>query len=161
MDIVHTSKEAVRLDAQDQIHQLLASNGNSPSRVGRILGVNKGLVWRVDHGGYSEMVCLALGLDIVKPVHMPICLECGRVHEVKRTCDTKRRATPSRRRKAADLSPTAWGKIQSRALDEYASSMNGGGTWSDYVVRLAEGQIAEWPSEKLEKFVAEALAEEA
>jgi hypothetical protein len=160
MNTVHTSKGHVKLEAQKRIQQLLAENKDSPTRVGRLLGVNKGLVWRVAHGGYSEMVCLALGLDIVKPVDMPICLECGQVHEVKRTCDTKRNASPPRRRKAADLSPTAWGKIQSRALDEIAHACNGGGSWSDYVVWLAEGRISEWPAEKLEEIVAEALSEE-
>ena len=89
MDTEHTSKRQVRLEAQSRVQQLLAENKNSPTKVGKILGVNKGLVWRVDHGGYSEMVCVALGLDIIKPVDMPICLECGQVHEVKRTCDTK------------------------------------------------------------------------
>lgn len=160
MNVAHTSKNRIRAEAQTRINQLLAENKNSPTRVGKLLGVNKGLVWRVSNGGYSEMVCLALGLDIVKPVDMPICLECGQVHETKRTCDTKRRATPPRRRKAADLSPTAWGKIQSQALDELASSSNGGGTWSEYVVHLAEEQIAKWPAEKLEELVMNAIVEE-
>ncbi len=160
MNIEHTSKEVVRKEAQARIHELLADNKNSPTKVGKILGVNKGLVWRVEHGGYSEMICVALGLDIIKPVDMPICLECGQVHEVKRMCDTKRRASAPRRRKAADISPTAWGKIQSMALDEVAANCNGGGTWSNYVVKLAENRIAEWPADKLEELVMEAMVAE-
>lgn len=159
MSDAHTTRHDVQETATRRIWQLLEENDYSPTRVGRKLGVNKGLVCRVRDGGYSEMVCLALGLDIVKPVEMPICLECGEVHEIKATCDDKRHKQPRRRRKAADLDPDLWGKIQNYALDEIAAAYTGGKNWSGYVVQLAEGRIQEWSPEKFHRVFEEVYVE--
>ena len=155
----YISKALIRQKATQQINNLLAENHNNLSKVSRKLGVNKGLVSRVRDGHYSETVVVALGLDVVRPTEMPICLECGEVHEIKTTCASKlasQRAS-KRRRKAADLSPSAWGLVQNKALDEIAEAHSDQKTWSGYVVQLAEDRIAEWPADKLERVVEEAV----
>lgn len=142
--------------AHKAILELLEKNDNSPTRVGELIGVNKGLVCRVRDGGYSPTVCRALGLPVVRKVQMPVCSECGKVHDIKATCSHVRRQAPARRRKAADLSPTAWGVVQSKALDEIAENL-GGGTWSQFVTAWANNVIEGWPVEKLEREVRNAV----
>jgi hypothetical protein len=141
--------------AQRQIHKLLRKHNNSPSAVARELGVNKGLVCRVRDGGYSPMICNALGLPVVQRVSMPICTGCGKVHDVKATCSHVRKRAPARRRKTADLNPTAWGIVQSKALDELAAGLDM--TWSQFVAFTANMYIEGWPAEKLEREVRNAV----
>lgn len=137
------TKEEVRAEARHQILELLNENGNSPTKVGRILNVNKGLVSRVRDGGYSEIVTVALGLPVIKTTEVAICLECGHLHSQKKTCTPILKKTyQKRRRKAIDLEPGDYGKMQSDALDDLARDA-GCKSWTEYCVRLADDRIAQ------------------
>lgn len=143
------TRTQVKQLAQEKILELLKEH-HSISRVAKELGVNKGLVHRVKEGGFSETVNIALGLPIVRPVEMPVCLECGEVHDIKTTCDDTRRQQPKRRRKAADIHPGHWGAIQNEALDKFVKDI-GFETWSDFVYELADELVNQMEPEEFER----------
>ena len=151
------TREQVRTQAREQIFRLLEERGTITG-VARKLNVNKGLVHRVKEGGYSEMVVVALGLPVVKPVEMPMCLECGEIHETKITCDVVRRSGKKRRRKAADLDPGSWGEVQNYALDKFADDC-GFKTWTELVVNIAETVIKEMPAGEFEEVTMKLIPE--
>lgn len=152
------TREEISQEAQTQIKKLLEENDGSVTGVANELGVNKGLVSRVASGGYSATVNIALGLPVLSVVEMPVCLTCGQVHEIKKTCNNTRSNRKYRRRKAADLNDGHWGKIQSQALDGLAAEA-GFGSWSEFVCDLANQAVNllgnQWLSERLDELMGE------
>ena len=143
------TRTQVKQMAKERIDDML-DEYNSISKVAKLLNVNKGLVHRVKEGGYSETVNIALGLPVVKRVEMPVCLECGEIHDIKVTCDEVRKEQPKRRRKAADLDPGHWGMIQNYALDKLSEDF-GFKRWTEFVVELAESYIDNMPPKEFEE----------
>lgn len=139
-----STKKEVREEARQRINELLEKYDDSPSKVGRLLKVNRGLIARVRDGGYSEYVVMALGLPIIKTEEVEICLDCGHIHPQKKTCaNVLKKTYRKRRRKAADLDPTKHGELQSIALDEIAEEY-GYDTWTDFCQGIADVRIKTW-----------------
>jgi hypothetical protein len=89
----------------------------SLSAVARRLDVNKGLIPYVLDGNHSPTLLTALNMPVYQKREVPICMECGHVHTMHKSCETKRRVQ-IRFRKSADMESA----VQQNALEEIATS---------------------------------------
>jgi len=122
--------------ADEDARKLLAgmlADGWSTVIIARRLGINRGLIPYVLDGGHSPTVLEALGLPVYERREVPVCMVCGHVHTMHKTCE-KRRRQQVRFRKSADLES----KEDQEALEKIAVT-NGFENWTDmcrYMARL-------------------------
>jgi 4-hydroxy-3-methylbut-2-en-1-yl diphosphate synthase IspG/GcpE len=115
--------------AKKRIRAMVRKAGNQ-SKVARKLGINRGLISYQLKGGHSPTLIEALGLPSATK-QVPVCSECGKIHDMIATCHDRLSDRP-RIRKAADLKSVD----QQVALEEYARHM-GYPRWSEYCQAIA------------------------
>ena len=99
-DMIDLSEEMD--DKARQVLQEQLNGRHTTVTLSRKLGVNRGLIPYVLGGGHSPTMLEALGLPIFEKRAVPVCLTCGNVHTMHKTCQETRRVQ-ERWRKSADM----------------------------------------------------------
>jgi len=122
---LHENK-STEIDAQARrlLKQML-DIGLSTVKIERKLGVNRGLITYVMNGGHSPTMLKALGLPVHEKRKVVICMECGQIHTMHKSCAPTRRVQ-IRYRKCADLLSEEDGSIL-----EHVAKINGRGSWTE------------------------------
>jgi hypothetical protein len=107
------------------------------------LGVNRGLIPFVLEGGHSPTMLRALELPVHEKQAVATCLDCGEVHTMHKSCQSKRRVR-NRHRKVADVHEAEDVKI----LDDIVKA-NGYGSWTGFCRELVllykeSGSVGIW-----------------
>lgn len=105
------------------------------SALARQLDVNKGLISYVINGGHSPTVLRALNMPVYEKGEAPICLECGYVHTMHKSCAPTRRVQV-RFRKSADMESVE----QQDALDLIAAD-NGFDSFTHMCRQMAKWRL--------------------
>ena len=126
IDLSEEMDEKARQMLQEQL------NGKHTTvTLSRKLGVNRGLIPYVLGGGHSPTMLEALGLPIFEKRAVPVCLVCGNVHTMHKTCQETRRVQ-ERWRKSADME-----KREDLDILENVAIYNGFKSWTEFCRHLA------------------------
>lgn len=124
-----TDQEARRI-----LNELLDGGATTVS-IERDYKFNRGLIPFVLGGGHSPTVLEALGLPVYERREVPVCLECGEVHTMHKTCSAKKHSRP-RYRKSADMRS----RQEQLALDKVALD-NGFKTFTEMCRFIASQKV--------------------
>lgn len=116
--VAYTNDLADKTDLEARrILKKLLDSGHTTVSIERMYEFNRGLIPFVLDGGHSPTVLKALDLPVFKKREVVVCMDCGEIHTMHKTCGTVRRVQV-RYRKSADMES----KAQKLALDEVAKS---------------------------------------
>ena len=127
-DMIDLSEEMD--DKARQVLQEQLNGRHTTVTLSRKLGVNRGLIPYVLGGGHSPTMLEALGLPIFEKRAVPVCLTCGNVHTMHKTCQETRRVQ-ERWRKSADMK-----NREDLDILENVAKYNGFASWTKFCRRL-------------------------
>ena len=103
----------------------------STVQVEKELGVNRGLIPYVLNGGHSPTMLHALGLPVYEQRPVPVCMNCGKIHKLLKTC--RERPKRTRYRMMAEMR----NDNDLHILDMIAKN-NGCTNWTDFCRSLVD-----------------------
>lgn len=110
--------------ARKKVKQLADACGTRAAAA-KHLGVNKGLVSYVLAGGHSPTVLRALDMPVLEQVRVEVCIDCGQLHKLAKSCKAGNKPAKPRYRQIAEMRS----REEMEALDDLAK-YNGFNNWS-------------------------------